>query len=352
MSNPLAGAEVPSVFEIARDQGNRNARALYRYLSAADTAISDLYAQAGEAYGHTVFVDADADAALATGSAAFPFATIGAALSYIDANGVGGDGYVVEVAAGNYAGESLTITRPKVHIKGPQVTSNQIGFAKIGNVTVNFATSAGSAPTTEATISGFVFVPASGDCLTVSGAIACTVSLVACNLYTEAGRSVNVSNANARLKATRCEFQNGASALATIAFGGSWLDVRNCNVYPGTGPAVAQTAGLVTLDSCVLQGVTGGSMLTASGTSQVNVSNCLIEPTAANSNGFVLSNTAQLTIIQNVFRVPSGTGRCVDGVLGNVVVHALNVFAPTYNNKFQTAIGAGLVPASTTPTLA
>jgi hypothetical protein len=39
-------------------------------------------------------------------------------------------------------------------------------------------------------------------------------------------------------------------------------------------------------------------------------------------------------------------------VLGNVVVYALNVFAPTYNNKFQTAIGPGLVAASTTPTLA
>ena len=352
MSNPLAGAGVPSIFEIARDQGNRNARAVYRYLIAADTAISDLYAQAGEAYGHTVYVDAAADPALAVGSSAFPFATISAALSHIDASGVAGEGYVVEVAAGNYASEAVTITRPKIHLKGPQVASNQIGFAKIGAVTVNFATSAGSAPTTEATISGFLFTPASGDCLTVSGSVACTVNLVACNLYNETAKCVTVTNANARLKTIRCEFQNGLSSQATVAFAGNWLDMRNSNVYPGTGPAVAQTVGLVALDSCVLQGVTGGSMLTASGTSQMNVSNCLIESSAANGNGVVLSNTAQLTIIQNVFRVPSGTGRCVDGVLGNLVVHALNVFAPTYNNKFQTAIGAGLVPASTTPTLA
>lgn len=353
MSNPLSGKEVPSVFEIARDQGNRNARALYKYLSAVDTAIDDLYTQAGDAYGHTVYVDAASDPALAVGSSAFPFASIGAALSYIDASGVVGEGYVVEVAAGDYTAEAVTITRPKIHLKGPHAISGQISYAKLGNVTVNFASSAGSAPTTEATISGFVFVPASGDCLTVSGSIASTVSMVACNLYGESGqRAVNHTNANARLKAVRCEFQNGASALPTVAFGGSWLDVRNCNFYPGASQAVAQTAGLVALDSCVLQGVTGGSMLTASGTSQLNVSNCLIEPTAANSNGIVLSNTAQLTIIQNVFRVPSGTGRCVDGVLGNVVVHALNVFLPTYNNKYQTAIGAGLVPASTTPTLA
>ena len=352
MSNPLSGKGVPSVFEIARDQGNRNARSLYKYLSAVDSAIDDLYTQAGDAYGHTVYVDAAADPALAVGSSAFPFATISAALSYIDASGVAGEGYVVEVAAGNYAAEAVTITRPQIHLKGPHATSNQIAFARLGSVTVNFASSAGSAPTTEATISGFVFVPASGDCLTVSGSIGCTVSLVACNLYNETAKCVFVANANARLRVIRCEFQNGLSTQATVAFAGNWLDVRNCNIYPGTGQAIAQTAGVVTLDSCALQGVTDGSMLTASGTSQMNVSNCLIESSAANGNGVVLSNTAQLTIIQNVFRVPSGTGRCVDGVLGNLVVHALNVFAPTYNNKFQTAIGAGLVPASTTPTLA
>jgi hypothetical protein len=176
---------------------------------------------------------------------------------------------------------------------------------------------------------------------------------MACNFYAEVGyRAVNCTNANARLRSFACEFQNGLSALPTIAWAGFWLEIRQANLYTGTGPALAQTAGLVQLDSCVLQGVTGGSMLTASGSSQLNVSNCYIEPSAANGNGFVLSGTAQLTIVQNLFRVPAGTGRCVDGVLGNVVVHALNVFAPTYNNKFQTAIGAGLVAASTTPTIA
>jgi hypothetical protein len=353
VSNPLSSVEVPSVFEIARDQGDRNARSLYRFLNAVEEAVNDVYGQAGEAYGYTVHVDANADAAKGNGSASFPYATIGAAVAYVEASGVAGAGYVIEVAAGSYASEHVTITRPRIHLKGPQVSQAQVGYARIGRVTVNFATSAGSAPTTEATISGFVFVPASGDCLTIGGSIPCTVSVVSCLLYGESGqRAVNVTNNDARLKATRCEFQNGASALPTIAFNGNWLDMRNCNLYPGTSQAVAQAGGLVQLDSCVLQGVTGGSMVTASGTSVANYSNCYIEPTAGNSNGFVLSNTAQLTIVQNLFRVPAGSGRCVDGVLGNVVVHALNVFAPTYNNKYQTAIGAGLVPASTTPTLA
>jgi hypothetical protein len=353
MSNPLSSVEVPTVFEIARDQGDRNARAMYRWMTAAVEAVADVYAQAGEAYGYTVYVDASADATKANGSASFPFATVGAAVAHVESEGVAGAGYVIEVAPGNYASEHVTITRPRIHLKGPHVSQAQIGYARMGRVTVNFATSAGSAPTTEATISGFVFVPASGDCLTVGGSIPCTVSMVSCLLYGEAGqRAVNVTNNDARLKATRCEFQNGASALPTVAFNGNWLDMRNCNLYPGSAQAVAQAGGLVQLDSCVLQGATGGSMVTASGTSVANYSNCYIEPTAANSNGFVLSNTAQLTIVQNFFRVPAGSGRCVDGVLGNVVVHALNVFAPTYNNKFQSAIGAGLVPASTTPTLA
>jgi len=34
-----------------------------------------------------------------------------------------------------------------------------------------------------------------------------------------------------------------------------------------------------------------------------------------------------------------------------LLVYALNVFLPTFNNKFQATIGAGLVAASTTPTI-
>jgi hypothetical protein len=353
MSNPLAGAEVPSVFEIARDQGSRNARSLYKYLYAVNEAVGDVYAQAGSAYGRTVYVDAAADAAKATGSGAFPFATIGAALAYIDAEGVAGEGYVVEIAAGSYTAETLTISRPKIHLKGPQAHATQTTYATVGPIVVNWTSSAGTPQTTNCTLSGLLIATGSADALTISGSVAGTVSVVACNFYAEVGyRAVNCTNANARLRSFACEFQNGLSALPTIAWAGFWLDVRQANLYPGTGPALAQTAGLAQLDSCVLQGVTGGSMLTASGSSQLNVSNCYIEPSAANGNGFVLSGTAQLTIVQNLFRVPAGTGRCVDGVLGNVVVHALNVFAPTYNNKFQTAIGPGLVAASTTPTLA
>lgn len=303
--------------------------------------------------GLTVYVDANAPAGSGDGSQSTPFDTISAAIAYVEALPASSAGYIIEVAAGNYASESITITRPRIHLKGPQVSSNQLAYARIGSVTVNFASSAGTAPTTEATISGFLVVPASGDCLTVSGTEGCTVSLISCNLYCEAGqRSVTVSNTNARLKATLCEFNSTQSALSTISFGGNWLDIRNCNIYPGTGPAIAQSAGLVQADSCVMQGTTGGSLITVSGTSVGNYSNCYLEPQAANSNGFVLSNTAQLTIVQNFFRVPSGTGRCVDGVLGNVVIYALNLFAPTYNNKINPAIGAGLVAASTTPVLA
>jgi hypothetical protein len=351
MSNPLNSVEVPSVFEIARDQGDKNARAMFRWMSSAVEAVSSLYAASAEQVGHTVYVDAAADASVANGSKGQPFKTVTAAIAYVEANAPVDEGYEIHVAAGDYGAENVTLSRPQVHLRGSHVNNDQSMFCKIGRITVACDEDMGGVYNSQFALSGFL-VSSSGNCIVVDGSVACQVLMSDLYAYSGSGKALHVPQASARVRAARCTFSATTSASDCIDFAGNYLDIRNSNIYAGSAKAVAASAGTVALDTCLVEGVTGGVAVSASGSSAFNASNCLIRPSAANSSGFVLSNTAQLTIIQNVFAVPAGTGFCVNGVLGNVVVHALNVFLPTYNNKYASVIGAGLIPASTTPTLA
>jgi hypothetical protein len=334
------------LYDLLRVDVLRSAMEVRKYLKSIEAIATP-----GLTIGQTLHVDAGAIADVSDGSLHKPFKTIQEAVSWIEDHSENLISYEIAVAAGDYSSENITLTRPRIHLRGSHAQYEQTMHCRIGKITIACAENMEGVYNTQFAISGFL-VTSGNDCIVINGPIACAVYIKDVYMFSSGGRCLAVPQASARVKVTRCVLNNQGAAADTLESASAYLDLRDSNIYCGSTKAVEVTAGVLAMDSCLVEGVSGGSLITASGTSQVNASNCLIHPSAANSSGFVLSNTAQLTAIQNVFQVPAGTGFCIQGVLGNVVIHALNVFAPGFNAKYSSVIGAGLVPASTTPTLA
>jgi len=285
------------------------------------------------------------------GSSAYPFLTIQKAVDYAEENLDSSLGYVVNVGPGFYP-ETVTIRRAKAHICGTHTYNDMTMFCSVSRILINCTQDLGGPSNTQYSISGMLIAPSSGNCIDITGNVGCTVIINNCNLYADDNGQKCLTNNNSgsvKTKINGVVFNNKLSNTDSIDVSSGWLDIQRCFIYNGNSLAINFSGDTLTLDGVVMQG-SGANVLTASGSGQINVSNCLIETSAVNANGFNLGGTVTCTCVQNVFRVPSGSGYAVNGVPGVVFVHALNVFLPTYNNKFRSLMTN--LAASTTPTLA
>lgn len=285
----------------------------------------------------------------ATGSAEYPFPTIQAAVDHAEETVDEGLGYVINVHPGFYA-ETVTLSRAKAHLKGTHAYNDMTMFCGVSKIVVNCTTDMGGASNTQYAVSGMLVAPASGDCITISGDTACTVVIKDCNLYADvAGQKClsSTNNAQPRVKVNGVVFNNVLSNAPGATFLSGWLDLQRCFFYGGNSLSVDFTGHTLTMDGVLMQNA-GNDVLFAAGSGTLSISNCLFETSKANSNGIRLSDTVNCTVVQNVFRVPSGTGYAVNGPAGCVLVHGLNCYLPSYNNKVKSSMT--IVPVTITPT--
>jgi hypothetical protein len=287
----------------------------------------------------------------ATGSSTYPFSTIQEAVDYAEENVEGDLAYVVNVHPGFYP-ETVVLSRPRVHIRGTHSHNDMTMFSSVSKIEINCTLDMGGSNNTQYAVSGMLVAPASGDCVTVGGSVACTVVLKDCNLYAyNSGQKCLVSSneASPKLKVNGVVFNNVLANAAGINFASGVLDLQRCFFYSGDAESIIFSGSALTMDGVLMQ-TSGSDVLSASGSGQISVSNCLFETSKANADGMSLSGTVTCTMVQNVFRVPNGSGYAVNGVAGCVLVHALNCYLPGYNNRIKSAMTA--VAASTTPTSA
>jgi hypothetical protein len=285
----------------------------------------------------------------ATGSSTYPFLTIQEAVDYAEENVDGDLAYVINVHPGFYP-ETVVLSRPKVHIRGVHSCGEMTMFSSVSKIEINCTQDMGGSNTTQYAVSGMLVAPGSGDCVTVRGGVACTVILKDCQLYADgSGQRCLVSSdgASHKLRVNGVVFNNVLANAASVNSTSGWLDLQRCFFYSGDAESIIFSGSALTMDGVLMQ-TSGSDVLSASGSGQLSVSNCLFETSKANADGISLSGTVTCTMVQNVFRVPNGSGYAVNGVAGCVLVHGLNCYLPTYNNRIKSAVTA--VAASTTPT--
>lgn len=285
----------------------------------------------------------------ATGSLEYPFLTIQEAVEHAEETVEEGLGYVINIHPGFY-GETVTLSRAKAHLKGTHAYNDMTMFCGVSKIVVNCTEDMGGASNTQYAISGMLVSPSTGDCISITGNTACTVVLKDCNLYADnAGQKClsSTNTDNPKVKINGVVFNNLLSNAPGVTFLSGWLDLQRCFFYTGNSQTIDFTGHTLTMDGVLMQN-SGDDVLFAAGTGSLSISNCLFENSKANSNGIRLSTTVTCTIVQNVFRIPSGTGYAVSGPAGCVLVHGLNCYLPTYNSKVKNTMT--IVPATTTPT--
>lgn len=282
------------------------------------------------------------------GSLEYPFLTIQSAVNHAESSVPDDLGCVINVHPGFYA-ETVTLERARTHLRGTHAYNDMTMFCAVSRVVFNCVGDMGGSNNTQYAISGMLVSPGSGNCITVAGDTDCTVIIKDCNLYADdAGQKclVNTNSGNIKVKCNGVVFNNLLSNSLAIDISSGWLDVQRSFIYSGSSPSVNFSGSALTMDGVLMQGA-GADVITISGSGQVNISNSLFETSATNADGISLGGTVTCNIVQNVFRVPNGSGYAVNGVSGVVLIHATNAFLPTYNNKFKSAMT--ILPASTTP---
>jgi hypothetical protein len=285
----------------------------------------------------------------ATGSPDYPFPTIQEAVDHAESTVQEGLGYVVNVHPGFYA-ETVTLSRAKAHLRGTHAYNEMTMFCSVSRIVIDCAEDMDGASNTQYAVSGMLVASSSGDCISITGDTACTVVLKDCNLYADgAGQKClsSTNNAEPKVKVNGVVFNNVLSNAPGATFFSGWLELQRCFFYTGNSQAVDFGGQTLTMDGVLMQNA-GDDVLFASGSGSLSISNCLFENSKANSNGIRLAGTVTCTAVQNVFRVPSGTGYAVAGPAGCILVHGLNCYLPGYNSKVKSSMT--IVPATTTPT--
>jgi hypothetical protein len=285
----------------------------------------------------------------ATGSRDYPFHTIQEAVDHAESTVQEGLGYVINVHPGFYA-ETVTLSRARAHLRGTHAYNDMTMFCAVSKIVIDCTEDMDGASNTQYAVSGLLVAPPSGDCVSVTGDTACTVVLKDCNLYADGAGQKCLSSTNTaapKVKVNGVVFNNLHANAPGATFFGGWLDLQRCFFYTGDAQAVDFGGQTLTMDGVLMQNA-GGDVLFASGSGSLSISNCLFENSKADSNGIRLAGTVTCTAVQNVFRVPSGTGYAVEGPAGCVLVHGLNCYLPSYNSKVKSSMT--IVPATTTPT--
>lgn len=297
-----------------------------------------------------------------TGSAEKPFASVQKAVDSLAS--VSGHA-AVYIMPGAYSG-TTTITRNRTHLIGLGAENSNVNSVSIGPVVFNVSSATGGVNNDNSSICNILMNgTASAPSLYYTGSALMSLYLVNSYCYqSHSGQSalkmdITAPVGDARLYLFSSILNSPASVESAILLhitGGVLWQAVDSQLYSASTDSDARVVKLensckiVTADRISVSG-SGMYAIEAVGSScSLAISNSLIQQTAPNSSGVNLYPGVTFTCIQNVFDVPAGTGRCVDGSLGAVLVHSLNTFI--YNNKFASAMGPGVVPLSTTPSLA
>lgn len=283
-----------------------------------------------------------------SGTITHPFLTIQKAVDYAESNLESGLSYVININPGFYA-ETVTLTRAKAHLRGTHEYCDMTMFSSVSKIVINCIEDMDGVNNTQYAISGLLVAPSSGNCITIGGNVSCTTIIKDCNLYADNNGQkclVNTNNQSIKIKCNSVVFNNKLANANSIEISKGWLDVQRSFIYNGSSSAINFSGETLTIDGVLMQG-SGTKVLEGSGSGELNISNSLLESSANNANGIDLSGTVTCSIVQNVFRIHNGTGYSVNGVAGVILIHSLNTFLPTYNNKFKSSMT--IVPASTSP---
>ena len=308
----------------------------------------------------TAYVAKSGSDSTGTGSFSKPFASVQAA---VDSLSTVTDHAAVYIMPGNYSG-TTTITRNRTHLIGLGSPRSNVNSVSIGPVVFNVSSATSSVNNDNSSICNVLINgSASEHALRFTGSALVSLYLVNTYCYSNhAGKSGvymdNTAAGGSRLYLFDSILNSSANATSSVSLhvvsGLVWqaVDTQIFNSSTSAGSRAIKLEGsskMITGDRLSISGAGDFAVEVAGSTSTMALSNSLIEQVTANASGVLLAAGAQLTAVQNMFNVPSGTGRCVNGSLGSVLVHSLNTFAA--NNRFASAMGPGVVSLSTTPTL-
>ena len=309
----------------------------------------------------TVYVAMSGSDSTGNGSFSSPYASVQAA---VDALSGATDHAVVYIMPGNYAG-TTTITRNRTHLVGLGSPRSNVNSVSIGPVVFNVSSASASVNNDNSSICNILVNGSSSEhALRYTGSALMSLYLVNTYCYNNhPGKSALymdiAATGDSRLYLFDSILMNSANtdaaAVLHVVSGLVWqaVDTQIFNSSISAASRAVKLEGsskVITGDRLSLSAKGDYVVEVAGSSSTMALSNSLVEQVTANASGILLAAGAQLTAVQNMFNVPSGTGRCVNGSLGAVLAHSLNTFAA--NNKFASAMGPGVVALSSTPTLA
>ena len=316
-----------------------------------------------------VIVDTQGNDVTGNGSIGAPFATIQKAHDWLVNNVASSVNAVITVNPGDY-GEDLTLTRPKTSITGP-THFNSRAVRLSGAITVNSTTALDGVFNDVFTIQNMVISSNQSTLLTLGGTAAYTMHLQDVQLFSDEATTTLISCTNnvsggIKLNLYTCNLLNqGSSTTSVVMNNCRYGDFRQTRIFGGTGAVLTITTSNIVLESCNIQNGASGNVIVVNsaigtqfnpitaptGSIALTAGNTTFIGGSSSGNGINIAAGATAYLGQNAFSITNGSGFAIRGVSGSFVIHANNIITPGSNVKLSTAIGAGIIPMTTSFTL-
>lgn len=284
------------------------------------------------------------------GSSLKPFSSVQSAHNYAVSNKTQDLDVVIMVHPGSYA-ESVTITRPRTHIKG-LVNSLSNATKIVGNVTINPSAVVGGLHNNTFTLENLLITPASGNALTFAGDKEANLFLT--NLYCFAGsgggKMFSITNTAAvrnRVSMTDCLFNNISSNATSVEVKNVYLTGSKITIFSGNAAAIDVDQAIVTLQNSSLE-CAGNSVANLGPTASFNLGVSTLTNTLTNKDGATLAAGTQYSSLQNLYNIAGTGGFAIKGVAGSVLLHSNNGFMPGSTNRVSSAMSPTSIPVTTT----
>jgi hypothetical protein len=258
-------------------------------------------------------------------------------------------GVVINIAPYRYL-EHVTISKPRIYLKGCVPNQNATIFSSVRFITINSVFDAGGVNGNQYGITNMLLLggdttPATPADIEVAGNIACRVVIENCQLYSDDNQKClvvsNTSN-NPRVFCRNVVFNNTTENTTNVerTLAGGVIELNNSSLNCGNATAIVFAGAILGMNNTVVN-CAGDSVISLSGTGQFhNIGNCTFNGSKTNSSGIVLAGTVALSSVQNVFNVKAGTGYAVTGPVGTKFTYALDSFAPGSNTSINTTVNA------------
>ena len=320
-------------------------------------------------YAQVVVVDPNGDNTTADGTQEAPFATIGAAHTWLSANLTATTRAVIQLNPGLYT-ESPTITRARTLIKGSSSAFNNSSIIN-GAVTFDVPTQG-----TDVYVAAWQYDNVSGLAgVTVNGSVTATVvnvglfSITDCRIATTSNSSTACSITGTTAP-TLCYIQDSfiysrnTSSTALSLSGLSYADIRSSNIYGGTTKALSITnSRVVSFDSYIEANYAGTTVdvVYSSGSGYFHpvnnpagiilfqAFNTLFQNTTLNATGITVNAGGSVMTGNCGFLIGPGTGKAIAGAAGAWYLYATNTYAPNTNSTIDSAFSTGAINFTPAP---